>query len=72
MELEEKCRTTMLHDNMELSRLMVHVKLVEDSRNKRRFREVKRPNPFYQTGSSSGGGRSNFGVCDHPKFKKGH
>ncbi|XP_015068728.1 uncharacterized protein LOC107013296 [Solanum pennellii] len=71
-ELEEECRAAMLHDSMDLSRLMVHVQQVEDNRKKRRVREVRRPNPFDQTGSSRGCGRSTFGVRDQPKFKKGH
>ncbi|XP_015057492.1 uncharacterized protein LOC107003698 [Solanum pennellii] len=45
---------------------------VEDSRKKRRVHEVRRPKPSDQAGSSSGGGRSTFGVCDQPRFKKGH
>ena len=62
----------MLHDSMDLSRLMVHVQQVEDSRKKRIAREVRRHNHSDQTGSSKGGGRSLFEVHDQPRFKKGH
>ena len=53
--------------SMDLSRIMVHVKQVEDSRKKRRVCEVRRPNPFDQTGSNRGGGRSTFVVRDQPR-----
>ena len=62
----------MLHDSMDLSRLMVHIQQVEKRRKKRRVREVIRPNPSDHTGSSRGGGRSTFGVRVLPRFKKGH
>ena len=42
-DLEEECRSAMLHDNMNLSSLMVHVKQVEDRREKRGIRDVRRP-----------------------------
>ena len=31
-DVEEECRSAMLHDNTDLSRLMVHVQQVEDNR----------------------------------------
>ena len=34
-DLEEECRAAMLHDNMDLSRLMVHVQQVEESRKRK-------------------------------------
>ena len=60
----------MLHDNMDLCRLMVHAQQMEDSHRRKRDREGQKPRPSIQTGSSSG--RSSFGVQDRPKFKKGH
>nr|XP_025886187.1 uncharacterized protein LOC112941207 [Solanum lycopersicum] len=44
-DLEEDCRAAMLHDNMDLSRLMMHVRQVEDSRKRRGVRDVRRPRP---------------------------
>ena len=40
----------MLHDNMDLSRLMVHVQQVEDIRKKRGVCGVRRPRPQDQAG----------------------
>ena len=44
-DLEEKCRSSMLHDNKYLSRLMVHVQQVEQNRKKRGVRDSRRPKP---------------------------
>ena len=70
-DLEEECRSRMLHDNMDLSRLMVHVQQVEDSRKKSGVRDVGRPKPQDEAGPSHGCHRNNFGICEKPKFKKG-
>ncbi|XP_069152666.1 uncharacterized protein [Solanum lycopersicum] len=70
-DLEEDCRAAMLHDNMDLSRLMMHVQQVEDSRKRRGVRDVRRPRPQDQAGPSHGGHKNNFGVREQPKFKKG-
>ena len=61
-DLEEECRFVILHDSTDLSRLMVHVKQVDDNRRKRGVCEVRRPKPSYQAGTSNGGGKNNFGV----------
>ena len=37
-DLEEECRAAMLHDSMDLSRLMVHVQQVEESRKRKHTR----------------------------------
>ena len=58
------------HDNMDLSRLMLHVQQVEDSCKKRGVRDAKRPKPQDQAGPSHGGHRNNFDVCEQPRFKK--
>ncbi|WP_353802578.1 hypothetical protein, partial [Acinetobacter baumannii] len=70
-DLEEECRFAMLHDNMDLSTLMVHVQQVEESRRKRGVRYVRRPRPQDQAGPNHGGHRNNFGVSEKPRFKKG-
>ena len=36
----------MLHDNMNISRLMVHAKRVEEARSKRKSRDAKRARSF--------------------------
>ncbi|XP_015072521.1 uncharacterized protein LOC107016621 [Solanum pennellii] len=69
-DLEENCRESMLHDKMDLARLMVHAQQVEESRRRKRGREGKKPRPWDQAGSSTG--RSAFGVQKRPKFKKGN
>nr|XP_019069806.1 uncharacterized protein LOC109120449 [Solanum lycopersicum] len=45
-ELEEECCAAMLHENMDLSRLMVHAQRVEESCLRRRNREAKRAKSF--------------------------
>ena len=70
-DLEEECRYTMLHDNMDLSRLMVHVQQVEENRKKRGVYEFRRPKPHDQAGPSNGGNKNNFGLREQPRFKKG-
>ncbi|XP_015081304.1 uncharacterized protein LOC107024885 [Solanum pennellii] len=70
-DLEEECWYVMLHDNMNLSRLMVQVQQVEDNQKKRGVRDARRPKPQDQAGPSNGGNRNNFGVREHPRFKKG-
>ena len=69
-DLEDEYRAAMLHGNMDLARLMVHVQQVEESRQRKRGREGKKPRTSDQDGSSTG--RSLFGVQDRPKLKKGH
>ena len=40
--VREKCRTTMLHDDMTLSRLMVYAQSIEESKLRRMARNLKR------------------------------
>ena len=49
-DLEEECWSTMLYDNMDLSRLMVHVQQVEESKKKRGTRDARRTKPHDQAG----------------------
>ena len=62
----EKYRSAMLHDNMDLSRLMVHVLQVKDSRKKRGICDARRLKPHDQVGLSNGGNRNNFGIHEQP------
>ncbi|XP_015072625.1 uncharacterized protein LOC107016782 [Solanum pennellii] len=71
VNLEEECRSAMLHDKMDLSKLMVHVPQVDDSRKKRGVRDARRFKPYDQAGPSNGGNRNNFGIREHPRLKKG-
>ena len=38
-DLEEECRKAIMHDNMDIGRLMVHGQQVEESRRRKRDRE---------------------------------
>ena len=44
-DLEEECRAAIVHDNMDLSRLMIHTQQVEEIRRRKRDREGKKPRP---------------------------
>ena len=68
--LEEECRSAMLHVNMDLSKFMVHVQQVKDICKKRGVRDVRRRRPQNQADPSHGGHRNNFKVCEKPSFKK--
>ena len=45
-ELKEECHSAMLHDNMNISRLIVHAQQVEETRVKRKIRDAKRARSF--------------------------
>ena len=64
-ELEQECHAAILHDNMDLSRLMVHAHHVEDSRLRKRNREAKRAKSFESSSS-----KSRIDVQDNPKYRK--
>lgn len=67
-DLVEDGRESMLHDNMDLGRLMVYAQHVEESRQKRRIHEGKKSKATNQTSSSSG--RGSFAVQNRPKFMR--
>ena len=52
-DIDEKCQESMLNDYMDLARIMVHAKQVEDSRRRKRGQEGKKPRPSDQDFSST-------------------
>ena len=52
-ELQEKFHSAMLHDNMNISRLIFHAQQVEETRAKKRSKDTKRERSF-DGGSSKG------------------
>ncbi|KAK4706241.1 hypothetical protein R3W88_034203 [Solanum pinnatisectum] len=63
--IEEEFRVAMLHDNMDISRLMVYAQQVEETRLSKKNREVKRART--DDGNSSKG---KFECQGRPRFKK--
>ena len=45
-DLQEKCHSAMLHDNMNISHLIVQAKIVEGARTRRKSRDAKRARSF--------------------------
>ena len=66
-DIQEDCRIAMLHDNMDLSRLMVHVQQVEESR-KRKHTNVGNKSRQADENFSK---KSSTEIRDKPRFKKG-
>ena len=64
-ELEEECHLVMLHDNMDLSMLMVHAQQVEESHLRKKNKKSKKASSF-----ESGSSKSRIDIKDKPKFKK--
>ena len=64
-DLQEECQSAMLHDNMNISRLMVYAIRVEEARLKRKSRDTKRARTF--DGDSS---KNRLEIQDKPRFKK--
>ena len=70
-DMEEEGWATMIPDNMDLSRLMVHVQQVEDNRKKRCVCDARKPKPFDKAGPTNGN-RNNFNTREQPRFKMIH
>ena len=64
-DLVEECCSAMLHENMNISHIIVHAQQVEESRLRRKNREDKRAKSF-ETGSSKG----RLEIQDKLRFKK--
>ena len=64
-EILQECPASMIHDNMDLSSLIVHAQQVEESRIGNMNREAKGAKLF-----ESGSSKSKLDVQDKPKFKK--
>ena len=62
--LQEECHPAMLHDNMNISRLMVDVITVEEARSKRKSRDAKRERSF-----DGGSTKNRLEIQDKPRFK---
>ena len=45
-DLQEQYQSAMLHDNMNISRLMVHAKRIEEARTKRKSRDANRARSY--------------------------
>ena len=66
--LEEKeYRVAMLHASMEISRLMVHVQQVKESRKRIHTRAGNKSRQAKKNFSR----KSSYEICDKPRFKKG-
>ncbi|XP_069143292.1 uncharacterized protein [Solanum lycopersicum] len=66
-DLEEDCRETMLHDSMDLSRLMVRVQQLEESGKRKHTRAGNRSRQVEKNFSR----KSSIQINDKPRFKKG-
>ncbi|XP_069148177.1 uncharacterized protein [Solanum lycopersicum] len=64
-DLIVECHSVMLHDNMNISHLIVHAQQVEENRVKKSIKETNRAKSF--DGESSKG---RLDIQDKPKFKK--
>ena len=64
-DLQEECQSAMLHDNMNIFRLMVYAKRVEEARAKRKSRDAKRDRSF-----DGGSSKNRLEIQDKAKFKK--
>ena len=64
-DLQEKCHSAMLHDNINISSLMVPAKTIEEARVKRKDRDSKRTRSF-----DGGATNDRFRIQDMTRFKK--
>ena len=64
-ELEKEFHASILHENMDIFRFMVHAQQVEEIHVKKRNREAKKEK-YFESGSS----KSRLDIQDKPMFKK--
>ena len=64
--LQEECQSAMLHNNMNVSHLMVYARRVEEERAKWESRDAKRAGSFDNVSS-----KSRLKIQDKPRFRKG-
>ena len=64
-DFQEECHSAMLHDNMNIFRLMVHAQHIEEARAKRKSRDSKRARTF-----DGGSLKGRLEIQDKPRFKK--
>ena len=64
-DFQEKCHSSMLHENMNIYCLMVHAKYVEDESSRKKSRDTKMAR--YIEGASS---KNRLEIQDKPRFKK--
>ena len=64
-DFQEDCHSEMIHNNMNISHLMVHAKHKEKERSRRKINDAKRLRSFF--GSSS---KNKLEIQDKPIFKK--
>ena len=62
-DLQEECQLAMLHDNMNISCLMVYARRVEEARAKRKSRDAKRSRSF-----DGGPSKNRLEIQGKPKF----
>ena len=63
-DLQEECHSALLHDNMNISHLMVHARRDEEARAKRKSRDAKRERSY-----DGGCSKNVLQIQDKPRFK---
>lgn len=46
--IEEKCRATMLHENMDISHLIVYAQQIEDTRHRKKISDARGKGPMME------------------------
>ncbi|XP_015054926.1 uncharacterized protein LOC107001365 [Solanum pennellii] len=64
-DLQEECHSSMLHDNVNISRLIVHAKHLEEAISKRKSRDAKRAKSF-----DRGSSKNRIEIQDKARFRK--